>query len=105
MGGWFKSSLRYSNFIKRIVEKTLNREQFPERKIPSKKRVLLHSLQKERLKMVKEPGFCLHKRTGQAYVRFGGKPFCLGEFSSGVKKERYNRLKAEIRRKSAFCEV
>ena len=55
--------------------------------------------------MAKEPGCCLHKRTGQACVRFGGKPFCLGEFSSGVKKERYNRLKAEIRRKTSPCEV
>ena len=45
--------------------------------------------------MAREPGYCLHKPTGQAYVRFDGKPFYLGEFGSEVSKERYNRLKAE----------
>ena len=45
--------------------------------------------------MAKEPGYCLHKPTGQAYVRFDGKPFYLGEYGSEKSKERYNRLKAE----------
>ena len=45
--------------------------------------------------MAKEPGYCLHKATGQAYVRFDGKPYYLGEYGTDKSKERYNRLKAE----------
>ena len=45
--------------------------------------------------MAKEPGYCLHKATGQAYVRFDGKPYYLGEYGTEKSKERYNRLKAE----------
>jgi integrase len=45
--------------------------------------------------MAKEPGYCFHKPTGQAYVRLGGKPYYLGEYGSDKSKERYNRLKAE----------
>jgi len=45
--------------------------------------------------MAKEPGYCLHKPTGQAYVRFEGKPYYLGTYGSDESKERYNRLKSE----------
>lgn len=45
--------------------------------------------------MAREPGYCLHKPTGQAYVRFNGKLHYLGEYGSEESKERYNRLKAE----------
>ncbi len=45
--------------------------------------------------MAKEPGYCLHKPTGQAYVRFGGKAYYLGIHGTEQSKERYNRLKSE----------
>ncbi len=45
--------------------------------------------------MAKEPGYCLHKSTGQAIVRFGGKMHYLGAYGTAESKERYNRLKAE----------
>ena len=45
--------------------------------------------------MAKEPGYCLHKSTGQAIVRFGGKMHYLGAHGSDESKEKYNRLKAE----------
>ena len=45
--------------------------------------------------MAREPGYCLHKPTGQAYVRFNGKLHYLGQYGSAESKERYNRLKAE----------
>jgi len=45
--------------------------------------------------MAKEPGYCLHKPTGQAYVRFDGKAYYLGAHGSEESKERYSRLKAE----------
>jgi integrase len=45
--------------------------------------------------MAREPGYCLHKPTGQAYVRFNGKLHYLGPYGSDESKERYNRLKAE----------
>ena len=45
--------------------------------------------------MAREPGYCLHKPTGQAYVRFNGKLHYLGEYGSEASKEAYNRLKAE----------
>lgn len=45
--------------------------------------------------MAKEPGYCHHKPTNQAYVRLDRKPYYLGEYGSEESKERYNRLKAE----------
>ena len=45
--------------------------------------------------MAREPGYCLHKPTGQAYVRFNGKPYYLGPYGTDESKELYNRLKAE----------
>lgn len=45
--------------------------------------------------MAKEPGYCLHKSTGQAYVRFAGKLHYLGSYGTEESKEKYNRLKAE----------
>ena len=45
--------------------------------------------------MAKEPGYCLHKGSGQAYIRFDGKPYYLGPYGSDESKEKYNRLKAE----------
>ncbi len=45
--------------------------------------------------MAREPGYCLHKATGQAYVRLGGQVIYLGEYGSEKSKERYARLKAE----------
>jgi integrase len=55
----------------------------------------LHTCRLEHRKMAREPGYCLHKPTGQAYVRFNGKPFYLGPYGSEDSKERFNRLKAE----------
>ena len=43
----------------------------------------------------KEPGYCLHKPTGQAYVNLGGRVIYLGTYDTDDSKERYNRLKAE----------
>lgn len=45
--------------------------------------------------MAREPGYCRHKPTNQAYVNLGGKVIYLGEYGSEQSKERYNRLKAE----------
>ena len=45
--------------------------------------------------MAREPGYCHHKPTGQAYVRLSGKVYYLGAYGSPESKDRYNRLKAE----------
>lgn len=45
--------------------------------------------------MAREPGYCLHKPTGKAYVNLGGKVHYLGVYGSDESKEQYNRLKAE----------
>jgi integrase len=45
--------------------------------------------------MAREPGYCLHKPTGQAYVNLGGKVIYLGEHGTDESRERYNRVKAE----------
>ena len=45
--------------------------------------------------MAREPGYCRHKATGQAYVNLGGKVVYLGSYGTEESKERYNRLKAE----------
>lgn len=45
--------------------------------------------------MAREPGYCHHKPTGQAYVNLGGKVIYLGKFGSDDSKDRYARLKAE----------
>ena len=48
--------------------------------------------------MAKEQGYCLHKPTGQAYVRFDGKAYyhgIHGIHGTEESKERYNRLKSE----------
>lgn len=45
--------------------------------------------------MAREPGYCLHKPTGNAYVNLGGKFHYLGIYGTEESKEKYNRLKAE----------
>lgn len=45
--------------------------------------------------MAREPGYCLHKPTGQAYVRFNGKLYYLGEYGTDESKRKYEQLKAE----------
>ena len=45
--------------------------------------------------MAREPGYCLHKPTGQAYVNLGGKVVYLGQHGTDDSKERYSRIKAE----------
>jgi integrase len=45
--------------------------------------------------MVREPGYRLHKSTGQAYVNLGGKMFYLGSHGSQESLDRYARLKSE----------
>jgi len=47
------------------------------------------------LKMAREPGYCLHKPTGQAYVNLGGKVVYLGKHGTEESKSEYNRVKAE----------
>ena len=43
----------------------------------------------------REPGYCLHKPTGQAYVNLGGKVIYLGKHGSDESREAYNRVKSE----------
>jgi len=43
----------------------------------------------------REPGYCLHKPTGQAYVNLGGRVIYLGPHDTDESRERYNRVKAE----------
>jgi integrase len=45
--------------------------------------------------MAREPGYCHHKPTNQAYVTLGGKVIYLGEYGSEKSKQRYRSLKAE----------
>lgn len=45
--------------------------------------------------MAREPGYCFHKPTNQAYVRLGGQVFYLGAYGSDKSRERYNALKSE----------
>ena len=45
--------------------------------------------------MAREPGYCLHKSSGRAYVNLGGRTFYLGEYGSDESRERYAALKAE----------
>ena len=45
--------------------------------------------------MAREPGYCHHKPTGQAYARFNGKTVYLGAYGSPESKQQYDRLKAE----------
>lgn len=45
--------------------------------------------------MPREPGYRLHKPTGQAYVYLGGRMFYLGKYSSKESREKYDRLKSE----------
>ena len=45
--------------------------------------------------MAKEPGYRLHKPSGQAIVRLGGRMFYLGPFGSEKSKTKYATLKAE----------
>lgn len=49
----------------------------------------------EAFEMAREPGYCRHKATNQAYVRLNGRVIYLGEYGSEKSKERYNRLTAE----------
>ena len=43
----------------------------------------------------REPGYCLHKGTEQAFVRLDGKAYYLGEYGSEESRKRYDKLKAE----------
>jgi len=45
--------------------------------------------------MAREPGYCRHKSTGQAYVNLGGQVIYLGDYGTEKSKQRYNALKAE----------
>jgi len=45
--------------------------------------------------MAREPGYCRHKATNQAYVNLGGQVFYLGDYGSEKSRERYNALKSE----------
>jgi integrase len=45
--------------------------------------------------MAREPGYCLHKPTGQAYVNLGGKVVYLGKHGTEESREAYGRVKAE----------
>lgn len=45
--------------------------------------------------MAREPGYCLHKPSGKAYVNLGGKVHYLGVYGTQESKEKYGRLKAE----------
>lgn len=45
--------------------------------------------------MTREPGYCLHKATGQAYVNLGGKVVYLGKYRTDESREAYSRVKAE----------
>lgn len=43
----------------------------------------------------REPGYCHHKPSGQAYIRLDGKPIYLGPYGTEESREKYNRVKAE----------
>lgn len=45
--------------------------------------------------MAREPGYCCHKASGQAFVRLGGRIIYLGKHGSPESHELYNRLKSE----------
>lgn len=53
--------------------------------------------------MSREPGYCLHRPTGQAYVRLNGRMFYLGPYDSDESRAKYAALKAEwlVNRKAA----
>lgn len=46
--------------------------------------------------MAREPGYCHHKPSGQAYVRIKGRVHYLGAFGSEESKAKYRQLKAEF---------
>ena len=48
------------------------------------------------MKNARIPAYCLHKGTGQAYVRIGGRMLYLGEHGSKASKEAYGRAIAEL---------
>lgn len=45
--------------------------------------------------MPREPGYCHHKPTGQAYIRINGRITYLGKYNSPESRERYAAIKAE----------
>ena len=45
--------------------------------------------------MAREPGYCLHKPSGKAYVNLGGKVHYLGVYGTEESKEKYRAIKAE----------
>ncbi|XZE20345.1 hypothetical protein SH449x_000213 [Pirellulaceae bacterium SH449] len=45
--------------------------------------------------MTKEPGYCLHKPSGRAYVNLGGRVVYLGKYGTPESRDEYNRVKAE----------
>jgi integrase len=52
----------------------------------------------------REPGYCFHKPSGQAYIRLAGKAIYLGPYESEESRVKYNRIKAEwlVSRESAI---
>jgi hypothetical protein len=46
--------------------------------------------------MAREPGYCLHKPSGKAYVNLVGKVHYLGVHGTDESKERYRAFKAEV---------
>jgi len=49
----------------------------------------------ERRNMAKEPGYCLHKPSGQAFIKLSGKIYYLGLYGTDESREKYNRIKSE----------
>lgn len=45
--------------------------------------------------MAKEPGYCLHKASGRAYVNLGGRVIYLGKYGTAESRLEYDRIKAE----------
>lgn len=45
---------------------------------------------------LKLPAYCLHKPSGQAFVRFGRTPHYLGAFDSDESRQMYDQLIAEF---------
>jgi integrase len=53
--------------------------------------------------MSREPGYCHHRASNQAYIRLGGRVHYLGTFGTEESRQRYRSLKAEwLVNKSAF---
>jgi len=42
------------------------------------------------------PKYCLHKSSGRAFVRIGGKMYCLGKYGSAASRREYDRIIGEF---------